>query len=200
MINGVDMSSTDNKILKLTVREFFSVNHYLAYRGIYSGGRCMAVCYKTTSAKTFQKEFAEYVKNEVEKQGWIKPDDRYRQIILDATYYFPKTNMDSNNHWKVTLDAITDSGVVWIDDKIVCERCKRIYYDSEDPRIEYEVRVAEHIGIFDNEEQLRSFEEHCRSCSRYRDGVCSIFKKASEGRIQDCIVDLECQKYKARKK
>ena len=50
--------------LKLTVTDFVSVNHYLAYRAIIKNGKPMAMSYKTQEAKKFQKDFTDYVKEQ----------------------------------------------------------------------------------------------------------------------------------------
>lgn len=42
-----------------------SVNHYLAYRAIMKNGRPMAMSYKTPEAVKYQKDFIEYVEQEV---------------------------------------------------------------------------------------------------------------------------------------
>ena len=93
------------------------------------------------------------------------------------------------------LDAITDTGLIWIDDNVTCERVQRIYYDSSNPRIELEIYPVEYIGVFDNASQLEKFESRCIGCNRYKRN-CSILQKAKEGRIQEEIQDLVCKKYK----
>ena len=106
--------------------------------------------------------------------------------------------MDTNNYWKVGFDAITDSGVVWADDNMACERVLKVLYDSKNPRIELTIYKTDYIGIFDNQEQLSEFEDKCKTCQRYNRN-CSILKKAKEGRIQEEICDLKCSKYKETK-
>ena len=52
------------------------------------------------------------------------------------------------------------------------------------------------MGIFDNKDVLKTFEDKCMDCSRYKRN-CSILKKAKEGRIQNEIGnDFICSKYK----
>ena len=129
----------NNQTLKLTVKDFISVNHYLAYRTVTKNGRAMAMSYKTADAKKFQKDFIDYVKQEATKQGWITDPDPMQHYYVDAVFYFPRIDMDTNNYWKVAFDAITDSGIVWVDDNMACERVVKVLYDPENPRIEYTI-------------------------------------------------------------
>lgn len=182
-------------ILKLTITDFISVNHYIAYRTIMKNGKPMAVSYKTKEAKDFQKKFEEYIKEQVKIQNWDVPVDPAQHFYVDAVFYFPRLDMDANNYFKVQVDSVTETGLIWADDNVVCERVKRIYYDSSNPRIEWTIYPVDYIGIFDNQEQLNEFESKCKTCSRYARN-CSIFKKSKEGRIQEEIQNLECVKYK----
>lgn len=175
-----------------------SVNHYLSYRAIIKNGRPMATSYKTPEAGRYRKEFSDYVCVEAESQGWdLKPDAK-QHFYVDAVFYFDKTSRDCNNYFKVMLDAITDTGLVWLDDNVVCERVQRIYYDSENPRIELTIYPVEYIGVFDNASQLDAFVSCCIGCTRYNNN-CSILRKAKEGRIQKEITDGVCTKRKERK-
>ena len=172
-----------------------SVNHYLGWRGIIKNKKPMAVSYKKPEALKYQKEFAEYVKKEVKKQGWAKSDNIFQHYYMDCIIYFDRIDKDANNVFKCLADAITDSGVVWIDDTQLCERVQGIYYDSENPRIEITIHEVCYIGVFDNASQLEQFESRCVECNRYKRN-CSILQKAKEGRVQEEVVGLECGKYK----
>ena len=97
------------------------------------------------------------------------------------------------------LDAITDSGKIWVDDNVVCERVNGIYYDAENPRVEIQITPVDYIGIFDNISQLEKFESNCIGCSRYKRN-CSILQKAKDGKIQAEIQDFTCCKYKSKLK
>lgn len=187
-----------NKVLKLISPIGPSVNHYLGWRGIMKNGKPMAVSYKKPEAVKYQKEFMEYVKQEAKKQGWIMSDNKFQHYYMDCVFYFARTDLDANNTFKCMADAITDSGVVWIDDTQLCERVQGIYYDSDNPRIEITISCVDYIGIFDNQEQLDSFENNCKTCQRYKRN-CSILNKAKEGRTQEEIQNLECSKYKETK-
>lgn len=183
----------EKKILKLTSPIPLSVNHYLGTRAILKNGKPMAMMYETGDAKKYKKEFGEYIKEQVKLQNWTMSEDKTQHIYCDCVFYFDRTDKDCNNYFKLLLDSITESEVVWIDDNVVCERVNRIYYDHSNPRIELEIYPVEYIGIFDNIEQLDYFEDKCKACKRYNRN-CSILKKAKEGRIQEEICDLECSK------
>lgn len=178
-----------------------SVNHYLSYRAVLrkQDGKPMAMSYKTQAAQDYRAAFAEYVRSEVERQGWSVDVNHAQHYYVDGDFFFPKTNMDSNNYWKVLLDAITDTKLVWGDDNTVCERVRRIQYDSANPRIELTIYPVDYIGIFDNAQQLEDFRSsNCADCIRLKNN-CSIFNKAIQGRIQPEINNMACAKRKVKK-
>lgn len=182
------------KELKLTLAIPPSVNHYLAYRAIIKNGRPMAMSYKTKEALQYQKDLIEYVKQEVVKQEWDLIPNKTQHFYIDAVFYFGKTNQDANNYFKVMLDAITDTQLIWIDDNVTCERVQGIYYDAENPRVEIYIHPTDYIGVFENASQLESFESNCIACKRYKRN-CSILRNAKEGRIQPEICDSVCDKF-----
>ena len=178
-----------------------SVNHYFRYRAFIKDGKAKAMGYKTNAAAEYQDTFCEYVRGEAVRQGWAMSTNEYQHYYVDAIFYFPRTDKDPNNYWKLLLDAITQSGVVWKDDNVTCERVKKICYDSENPRIEIEIYPVEYIGVFDNAEELNSFELCCAGCKRYSRN-CSILRRAKEGRVQAEVNDGRCAAFtkKAEKK
>lgn len=184
--------------LKLTSQIPPSVNHYLGYRAIMRGGKPMAASYVTKEAKEFKGKFIPYVKEEAQKQNWAMDSTGNRHVFVDCVFYFDRTDMDCNNYFKLLLDAITESGVVWPDDNIVCERVQRIMYDRENPRIEIEIHYVEYFGIFDDASQMEEFETRCVGCSRYKRN-CSNLRKAKEGRIQSGVTNTTCDYYKRSK-
>lgn len=98
------------------------------------------------------------------------------------------------------LDAITDSGSIWIDDNVACERVQGVFYDSENPRIEICIRPVEYIGVFKNAPQLELFKSNCIGCKRYKRN-CSILKNAISGIIQkELSADGMCSSYSQIKK
>lgn len=181
--------------LKLTVGIPVSVNHYLAYRAIIKNGKPMAMSYKTKEALEYQKWLIGYLKDETKKQNWTLTPDKARHFYVDAYFYFPRIDMDANNYWKILLDAITDSGLIWVDDNVVCERVQRILYDTKNPRVELIIHPVDYTGIFENLSQLESFESRCVGCIRYKRN-CSILAGAKAGRVSDDIMDGKCTNFK----
>ena len=175
-----------------------SVNHYLAYRAVIRNGKPMAVSYSTKESVDYKKYFSDYVMHEVENQGWNLPVNKDQHFYVDGVFYFPRKNMDANNYWKILLDAITDTQKIWADDNVVCERVQGIFYDSNNPRIELEIKPVEYIGVFNNTSQLVEFKTNCVGCSRYTRN-CSILQSAIDGRVQDEIKDNKCSVYRRSK-
>lgn len=161
-------------------------------------GKPVAMSYRTPEATQYKKSFAEYVRSEVLKQNWDLIPTKSQHFYVDAVFYFDKKNKDANNYWKILLDAITDTQLVWIDDNVVCERVQRIYYDTDNPRIELHIYPVDYIGVFDNSPQMEAFVSRCIGCTRYARN-CSVLRQAIEGRIQDEIKDCVCSNFKARK-
>lgn len=184
--------------LKLTSPMPPSVNHYLAYRAIMRNGKPLAVSYKPKEVVAFRDNFAEYVKQEVEFQGWDMIPNSTQHFYVDAIFYFPQIDMDANNYWKVLLDAITDTQLIWLDDNVVCERVQRICYDRSNPRIELTIHPVDYIGVFDDASHLDTFVDRCIGCTRYARN-CSLLAAARDGRIDNNIVDGVCQKFKEKK-
>lgn len=184
----------DRQELKLVSPIPPSVNHYLSYRAIMRNGKPLAMSYKTKDAVKYQQEFIKYVRKEVFAQKWRPTSDRGQHFYVDADFYFPRVDMDCNNYWKCMFDAITETGLIWVDDNVTCERVNHIYYDSENPRIELTIRPVDYIGVFENASQMEKFEAICVGCKRSKRN-CSILQKAKEGRIQKEIVDGVCTKY-----
>lgn len=171
--------------LSATCTEFISVNHYMNYRVVKKGKFHTVMAYKPTKTKNFEKEFAAYIKEEMSKQGWVKPPkDKF--IIMDTVFYFPRVDMDAQNYFKSPCDIMTQEGI-WEDDNKVLERVNRIYYDSKNPRIEIEIYIADFIGIFDTAEEYSEFKNICETCKRFKRN-CSIHNKTLESRIQDEVV------------
>lgn len=175
-----------------------SVNHYLGTKIINKNGKQMSIMYETNEARKYKKQFKEYIEEQVKLQDWISSMDKTQHYYCDCVFYFDRIDKDPNNYFKCSLDAITETQLVWADDNTVCERVNRICYDSNNPRIEIDIYPVEYIGIFDSCEELNAFEEKCKTCTRYYRN-CSLLRKAKEGRIQDEIKDLYCEKYKEKK-
>ena len=176
-----------------------SVNHYLAYRVVKSPKGYIATSYKTKEATNYQKDFEKYVLEEVEKQNWKIEEIGDRHIYVETKFYFPRTDMDCNNYFKVLLDAITNTKKVWKDDNIVCEKVIGIRYDSKNPHIEMSIYPVEYIGIFDNSEKLEAFEENCKKCCRYSKN-CKLLKRVKSGHIEEGVTQDCCSHYKEIRK
>lgn len=189
----------DKNVLKLVSPIPVSVNHYMKLRSFitYKFGKpkAMATLYETADAKKYKKDFSKYIVEEVKKQCWNFKLNKFQHFYVDCVFYFDRVDKDANNYFKIMLDAITDTQLIWEDDNVVCERVNRIYYDAENPRIEITIHPVEYIGVFDSGEQLQEFESNCINCTRYGRN-CSILKKAKEGRIQKEISGLVCSKFK----
>ena len=180
--------------LKLVSPIPVSINHYLAYRCVIKNGKPMAVSYCTKEAKEYRKMFAQYVTEQVQKQGWDNVPNATQHYYLDALFFFPRTDMDCQNYFKILTDSITDTQLIWLDDNVVCERVQGICYDAQNPRIELCIHPVDYIGIFANQCELDGFEARCETCSRYARN-CSLLQKAKGGKIQDEISDGICTKY-----
>lgn len=176
-----------------------SVNHYLAYRAIMRNGKPLAMSYKTPEATRYQARFARYVAKQVKEQGWNLTPNKTQHFYIDCIFYFPRVDMDCNNYFKCMLDAITDSGKIWVDDNVVCERVNGIYYDTENPRVEIQITPVDYIGIFKDISQLEKFESNCIGCNRYKRN-CSILQRAKDGKIQNEIQNFTCCKFKSKLK
>lgn len=175
-----------------------SVNHYLAYRAVIKNGKPLAMSYETPESSRYKKAFMKYVQEEAEKQKWDMPLTKTQHFYVDTWFYFPRTDMDANNYFKVMLDAITDSKCIWVDDNVVCERVQAICYDSVSPRVELLIHPVDYIGIFENLPQYERFVSDCIGCTRYKRN-CSILRNAVDGRIQDEVVNGRCLKHRSVK-
>lgn len=189
-----------SNILKLVSSIPVSVNHYIKPRPFitYVNGKpkAMVTMYETAEAKKYKKDFIKYIKEQVKIQQFETIIEKFKNTFVSCTFYFPRIDMDANNTWKLLLDSITESGVVWQDDNTTLENARRIYYDPKNPRLELTISYADYIGIFDNQEQLDSFtSNNCIQCKRYKKN-CSILNAAKEGRIQEEIMDYVCSKQK----
>ncbi len=188
-----------NNELKLVSPIPPSVNHYLSYRVVKSkNGKSIACSYKTKEATNYQKEFQQYVISEAKLQGWNIEEVGNSHLYVDTIFYFPRTDMDCNNYFKVMLDAITNTQMVWKDDNIVCERVQQIYYDSKNPHIEISIHPVSYVGIFDNNDKLQNFERRCKNCTRYSRN-CSLLNRVRAGYIQEGISQDDCLFFKQNK-
>lgn len=179
--------------IKLTCEEFISVNHYKGVRVIGGKKKTFPQFYILPDVVRFQNSFLRYTKEQIKKQNWITPE-KGQFVIVEATFYFPRIDMDANNYWKVLLDVLTKAKL-WNDDNIVMERVNRIYYDTTNPRIELNIFPFENYGVFDSSEQLNKFkQDNCSNC-RKKIEKCSILKRLLDNRLSSDF-DLNTKKCK----
>lgn len=188
--------------LHITSQLPVTLNNYTKSRVIYVNNKPMPSVYETTDAKRFKKYFKKLLEGTIANSNWNNDEEhRDKFYIVEATWYFEKQNRDSNNMWKIMLDAVTETGLIWTDDRQVIERTSRIYYDTANPRVEIDVREAEWIGIFDTPSHLDDFMmNNCDRCSKDI-SHCSILNGALESRITEDInmEDWTCNKFKPLK-
>jgi len=183
-------------VLKLISQIPVSINHYLKPRPFIAHGKPMVTMYETAEAKKYKKEFIKYIKEQVKIQRWDLTPNKTQHFYIDCVFYFDRIDKDANNYFKLLLDSITETQLIWIDDNTTCERVNGIYYDSKNPHIDVTIYPVDYIGIFPTVNQLEEFKSNCIGCKRYKNN-CSILNKAIEGRIQEEIVDLVCSKFKS---
>lgn len=174
-----------------------SVNHYLEYRVINKNGKTMAMSYKPTWVLNYQQDLFDYICKEVKRQNWNHVPNKTQHFYIDTVFYFPSIDFDANNYFKVFLDTITDTQLIWLDDNVTCERVQAIYYDKNNPRMEATIKPVDYIGVFKDASQLADFKSRCIDCSRFSRN-CSILHRAIEGRIQPEINNYVCSSHKKK--
>ncbi|HEY8892618.1 MAG TPA: RusA family crossover junction endodeoxyribonuclease [Clostridium sp.] len=160
----------------------------------YKGGKpfAMAMMYETAEAKKFKKNMVKLIKEEIIKQEF-KFETKPYFVMTEWTFFFPKTNMDSNNYFKTFLDAITNlNGLIWEDDNISMVKDANIYYDSENARAEVKIYASPRVGIFNDKSEYDTFvNTYCSKCKKGNKiglkGGCSVYKNAMESRIKEEI-------------
>lgn len=157
-------------------------------------GKPLSMVYETKEAKEYKKKFKKIIEEQVKLQNWDMEVNSTQHFFVDAVFYFDRIDKDCSNYEKCLDDTITETQLIWKDDNVALFRPQRIYYDSENPRIELTIRPVNYIGVFDDAPQLEEFKSRCIGCKRYKRN-CSLLKKAIEGRIQPEIHDGECDKY-----
>lgn len=166
-------------------------NDYMKPNSLMKNGKPITIMYESSKAKKYKKEIEKIVKEQIKEQNFKVNLEKF--VIVEWIFFFPRVNMDTNNYYKCFIDAITNcTNLIWKDDNITLMRDNRIYYDSNNPRVEVDIYYSDHIGIFDNQEDLDNFiNNNCSQCKKGnkigQNGGCSIYKKAMESRIQDEI-------------
>jgi len=172
-----------------------SVNHYIKPRAFIAHGKPQVTLYETAEAKKYKKDFIKYIQEQVKLQGWDLIPNKTQHFYIDCVFYFDRIDKDANNYFKLLLDSITETQLIWLDDNVTCERVNGIFYDSKNPHINITIYPVDYVGIFPTVNQLEEFKSNCIACKRYKNN-CSILNKAIEGRIQEEINDLACDKFK----
>lgn len=184
-----------SKVLKLISPIPVSVNHYIKPRAFIAHGKPQVTLYETADAKKYKKDFSKYIQDQVKLQGWDLTPNKTQHFYVDCIFYFDRVDKDANNYFKLLLDSITETQLIWLDDNVTCERVNGIFYDSKNPHISITIYPVDYVGIFPTVEHLQEFKSKCIACKRYKNN-CSILSKAIEGRIQEEIKDLVCSKIK----
>ena len=179
-----------------------STNKYLIPSVTVRSGKPYPSFYESKESKVFKRHFGGYLKELVCNTEWDIEATKEGHWYLDCVFVQSRTNQDSNNFFKVLLDSMT--GIVFNDDSNILVRVQKVAYNPDNPRFSLVLHKAKYVGKFTNEDDYKSFESGCESCSRYRKGSCSILKSIRENRevseIQKEGNDIVCKEYKQRKK
>lgn len=183
------------KELILTSKVPPSVNNYLNYRVASTRGKRFVQAYPSRDTREFEASFQIYVEDKIKNQSWTIPE-KGKIVYVEFTFYLERKRKDPNNFLKVPIDVMTKAGV-WLDDDVVLPICKRVYIDSENPRLEIKVYESDSIGVFENEEQHLLFKlNNCNLCKK-KTSSCSIYKKLIDNRVIKDADNKRCKKKKA---
>lgn len=140
------------------------------------------------------------VQFEQQKDKWDYDWTRTNYCYQDSVIIFAKRGSDDNNVYKLLNDSL--EGILYENDSRVLVRTQKIMYSSKNPKMVVTLRPVDFIGIFDDEKSLDKFKESCISCSRYRNGSCSILKDSIAGTLREEISSHEkpvCSAFKQKK-
>lgn len=175
-----------------------SNNKYLVPSCTIRGGKAFPSVYESKESKEFKRHFSGYLKQLVNNTGWDIGETKRGHWYLDCVFVQSRTNQDSNNFFKVLLDSMTK--VVFDDDSNILVRVQKVSYSPSNPRFELLLHKADYVGVFEDEDSYIGFKDNCQSCSRYRNGSCSILKSIEENReVKELNSALECEEYKRKK-
>lgn len=132
-----------------------------------------------------------------EEQGWNKEALGDDYVYMDAIVYFNRKGRDSDNIYKALQDSL--EGVVYNNDTQVLVRTQKVLIDRENPRVEVMFKPVEFKGIFDDSSDANDFVSNCMSCTRYRNGRCSIMNDSLEGVVRQEVVNNVCTEFKKKK-
>lgn len=173
-----------------------SVNAYRKYRvrTTFKNRRLIHTVqtYKSTETKQYESIAGKIVREAMKEYEWTTPP-KEAFIIAHTTFYFARINQDDNNYYKVPLDVLEGAGAILNDCKVMV-RTEDILIDSENPRMEIELKVSEKMGVFKNSEEFERFKEkNCSQCSRLNRN-CRLLKDFLENKKYSQIAHNICLK------
>lgn len=153
---------------------------------------------KTPEARDYEKKLVPIIEEQIELQGWVKPDPGVKVHVL-VDYYFKQKGTDPNNHLKILYDCLTKAEV-YIDDDIALPQSGRMVIDKYNPRLEVTIFEDSSVGIFKGSILFDRFtQNNCLRCSKNQD-KCSILKALLDNRIHDQVEEeTTCLKIRLRK-
>lgn len=173
----------------------------------YSGGRFTGKKILSKEGKQNREDIMINVERQMSLPINIDWDITYTEnhyIYMDIDAYVTRTNVDLDNTLKTLNDSIEASGLVFLNDKKVIPRFNRVYIEPANPRVEITFSQTGWYGVFEDKIDYEDFLHDCNTCSRFRNGSCSILKKALDNKIQEeikyDIFDIPyCTKHKEKK-
>ena len=159
-----------------------------------------------TGARILSKEgehvrsvMRELSKEAVENSDWNIEEVGDKFLYMDVDIYFNRRGRDADNIYKALQDSM--QGIVYKNDSQLLPRTQRILFDKNDSRVEITFTPVEYVGIFDNQDDYTEFEGNCQSCTRFRNGRCSILVDSFQGTVREEVdmINYECSEYKQKK-
>lgn len=175
----------------------FKYDYYLKRR-VPTGGRVLS-----SSGEKQKKDIQKIASEQVKLQNWdyAWTEDKNNFLYLDVNIFFARRGRDSDNVFKLLHDSLEK--IVFDNDSRILPRVQKVLYDTENPRVEVSLSPVEYKGIFSGVKEMTSFEENCKSCTRYLKGRCSILVDSIAGTVRSEIEDINnpiCSKYVEKKK
>lgn len=178
------------------------------YINQWAGGRPTGKKILSAKGKENRQHIMLNVERQMSKGNNLEWDVEYTKdgyIYMDIISYITRADSDVDNFLKTLNDSIEETGLVFYNDSKIVPRFNRTYIDSKNPRILLTFTQTGWVGVFENEDEYNHFVSDCKSCNRFRNGACSILKKAKENKMQEeVVIDDEfelpyCTKYKEKK-
>lgn len=156
----------------------------------YSGGRFTGKKILSKVGKENREDIMINVERQMSLPINIDWDITYTEnhyIYMDIDAYVTRTNVDLDNTLKTLNDSIEASGLVFLNDKKVIPRFNRVFIEPSNPRVELTFTQTGWFGVFEDKIDYEDFLHDCNTCSRFRNGSCSILNKALDNKIQEEI-------------